>query len=117
MFFYNEYIASHPEIYGPKFDIYKEIQADVGNVSHGEIMKQLDDLKRIRNNFVKINLLFDTHSGLELEESPSMTIYLWTSTVGGTLILWIGVTTTFLMKIVELLYLIVLNLNTNFSAI
>ena len=64
--FYDKYIDAHPEIYGNKFDAYAEIQADVGNVSDAEI------LKLIRKHFIRVVVLFDSYSSIELEESPSM---------------------------------------------
>ena len=102
---YTKYIAPHPEIYGNKFDVYAEIQTDVGNVSDAEIIKRLDDTKLIQKNFIRVSVLFDSlYSSIELVTSPTMTVDLLTSSVGGIMSLWLGLTTIFIFEVIDLLY-------------
>ena len=102
--FYNKYIAPHPEIYGNKFDVYARIQTDVANVSNAEIIKRLYDEKLIRKNFIRVNVLFDSYASIEIVTSAVMTVDQLTSSVGGALGLWIGITTIFVMEMIDLLY-------------
>ena len=88
--FYNRFVAPRPEIYGNSFDVYAEIQADVGNVSDAEVLRRVDEAKLIRKNFIRINVPFNSHSSIELEENPSMTVDALTSSIGGAVSLWIG---------------------------
>ena len=82
--FPNKYIESYPEIYGNKFDVYDEIQADVGNVSDVEIMRRLDETKLIRKNFVRNSVFFDSYSRIDIRENPSITVDHLVSSIGGT---------------------------------
>ena len=111
--FYNEYVAPHPEIYGNKFDIYADIRSDVGNVSDAGIMRHLDDVKLMRKNFVRISDLFDSYSIFEIKENSTMTVDNLVSSVGGALSLWMGITATFLIEVLELFYNIVYNILRN----
>ena len=102
--FYDKYIAPRPKIYGNKFDVYAKIQADVGDVGKAKIAKRLDETTLIRKNFVGISVLFESYSNIEIEESPTVTVDLLTSLFVGALCLWMGITTTFLIEVVELVY-------------
>ena len=93
-----------------KFDVYAEIQADVGKVSDAEIMRRLDATKLIRRNFVRVSVLLDSYTSIEFEENPAMTVDSLTSSVGGTLHLWLGMTITFVVEIVDLLYNVLLSI-------
>ena len=108
--FYNEFIAPHQEIYGKTFDVYAEIQADGGNVSDADIRKRLDEVKLIRKNFVRINVLCHSYSSFVLEENPSMSVDQLTSNVGGTPSLWMGITTTLFVDVIELLWNILIHI-------
>ena len=102
--FYIQHIAPHPEIYGNKFDEYAEIQADVGNVSDAEIIKRLDGTSLMLKNFIRVSVLFDSYSSIEIVESASMTVDQLTSSIGGALSLWMGITTIFIIEVIDLLY-------------
>ena len=102
--FYDDYIKKNPDIYGNHFDIYQNISDLVGNVTDEDIMNLIDDAQLIENNFVRIDVLFDSYSSLELAEVPAMTVELLASNIGGTLSLWMGLTTIALIEIIELLY-------------
>ena len=83
--FYKKYIAPYPKIYDTQFDVYAEILANVGNVSNVEILRRVEETKIIRKNFLNINVLFDSYSSIEIDESPLLTVDYLISNVGGTL--------------------------------
>ena len=102
--FYNKYIAPHSEIYGNKFDIYADIQADIGNLSEEQVLKRIDATKLIRRNFMRVDVLFDSNLSFELEQTPAITVDMMPSNVGGALTLYLDISLIFIVEIVDLLY-------------
>ena len=102
--FYETFIAPHQDIYGNRFDVYGEIAKLVGNITGVEVMTMIDNAKLIKENFVRVDVLFDSYSSLELAEVPAMTDERLAANIGGVLSLWMGITTIALIEIIELLY-------------
>ena len=57
--------------------------------------------KLIKNNFVRIVVVFDSYSKIEFVESPAMTVSGMTSSVGGMLSLLMAVTITFAVEVID----------------
>ena len=106
--FYDAYVANSSAIYGHKFDVYARIKAQISNASDDVIMERLAASTLIEENFLQLNVVFDSYMSLEFDDLPAMTVELLAANVGGTLSLWLGVTLMAIVEVVELVYKVVL---------
>ena len=68
-------------------------------------MKRVDATSPlIDQNFLRLTVLFDSYSSPALEEVPAMTTEVLAANIGGTMSLWMGLTTMALIELIELLY-------------
>ena len=101
---YKYLIAGRPHRYGDKFDVYGKIMDDIGNVSDAEIADRIDAARVIDENFVSVKVYYESYTGIVLEDQPAMTVEQLASNIGGTLSLWMGITTIWFVELFEILY-------------
>ena len=74
-------------------------------------MRRSNKTQLVRKNFVRISVLFDSYTSIEISENPSMTVNSLVSSIGGTL--WMSINTIFVIEIFELFYNIIINILVN----
>ena len=108
--FYHRYLEGLEKVYGSKFSAFAVISAKMaaGNHSRAQLILDVDNTNLIETNFLTVNIYFDSYTSLVMADQPAMTVEMLAAAIGGTLSLWMGLTTIALVELVELLYSVLL---------
>jgi len=107
--FYQTYIKDNPRFVNiSQFNDYQVVQEYIANYTDTSILLQkLDSAGIIKNNFLQVNIQFDTRSFDVHQDMAAFTYDALGSQVGGVLNLWLGVTILLLFEICEFVYTII----------
>jgi len=100
--FYKTFIENVTR-FGSTFDEYNMLaeQAKLKNGSAKQLARDLDADMLIKNNFLQLNVMFESQAFYEQKEVPAFPAETFGAQVGGVLSLWLGVTVMFLFEIAE----------------
>ncbi|ESO02513.1 hypothetical protein HELRODRAFT_161791 [Helobdella robusta] len=94
------------------FEAYDELDSQVvkGSMDEKHAIDKLKQLDLIKNNFLQINIVFESDKPYIVKDEATMTSITMLSSVGGSLSLWLGITIMTLAEVAEFIFnLIVLS--------